>query len=116
MREAYETGPGAAPIAEIDTGAAVASRSMAELFWRRFREDRLAMASLIFLALLVIVAIAAPLVVKTRGRPGPTSATPSALDPFFAHPDRARAPRTSSASTSSAATSSAAPSMAPGSR
>ena len=49
MREAYETGPGAAPIAQIDSGAAVASRSTWELFWRRFRQDRLAIASLIFL-------------------------------------------------------------------
>src|SRR5688500_20211898 len=61
MREAYETGPGAAPIANAETGASIASRSTAELFWRRFREDRLAIASLPFLGPLVVAADSAPL-------------------------------------------------------
>jgi peptide/nickel transport system permease protein len=82
MREAFETGPGAAPIAEIDTGAAVATRSTAQLFWRRFREDRLAIASLAFLALLVVFAVAAPLIVSLAGVPGPNEQNTDALDVF----------------------------------
>ena len=82
MREAYETGPGAAPIAQVETGPVVASRSTWELFWRRFRQDRLAIASLIFLALLIVVAIAAPLIVSIVGVPGPNEQNSDALDVF----------------------------------
>jgi peptide/nickel transport system permease protein len=57
-------------------------RSPFELFWRRFREDRLAMASLIFLGLLVVVAVAAPLIVSIAGTSGPNVRDPGALDAF----------------------------------
>ena len=57
-------------IAGEDTGDIVA-RSPTALFWRRFRQDRVAVASLAFIAVLAIVAIAAPLVVKLLGLPGP---------------------------------------------
>jgi peptide/nickel transport system permease protein len=53
-----------------------------QLFWRRFRSDRLAMASLGFLALLCLVAIFAPLVVDLIGLPGPNERDPSARDVF----------------------------------
>lgn len=81
MREAYETGPGAAPIADVDT-TLIVSRSPVELFWGRIRGDRLAIASLIFLGLLVIVAVAAPLIVKLAGVPGPDEQSTEALDVF----------------------------------
>jgi ABC-type dipeptide/oligopeptide/nickel transport system permease subunit len=61
---------------------AIAARSPWQLFWRRFREDRLAMASLVFLALLVLMAIFAPVVVKIAGAPGPNVRDSSALDIF----------------------------------
>jgi peptide/nickel transport system permease protein len=61
---------------------AIAARSPWQLFWRRFKEDKLAMASLIFLALLVIAAIFAPLVVKIFGAPGPNVTDSGALDIF----------------------------------
>jgi ABC-type dipeptide/oligopeptide/nickel transport system permease subunit len=76
------------------TGA-LAARSMTplQLFWRRFRRDRLALASLWFIALLIVVAIAAPLVVSLLGLPGPsvqnpnlTNAFGSPLGPSSAHP------------------------------
>jgi peptide/nickel transport system permease protein len=70
---------------EIDP-TAIAARSPWQLFWRRFREDRLAMAALIFLVALVVVAILAPLVVKIFGAPGPDERDTGALDPFFATP------------------------------
>jgi peptide/nickel transport system permease protein len=53
-----------------------------QLFWRRFRKDKLAMASLIFIGLLVIVAIAAPLVVDIVGTPAPDVRDTNALDAF----------------------------------
>jgi ABC-type dipeptide/oligopeptide/nickel transport system permease subunit len=67
----------------VHTGE-VPGRSPWELFWRRFREDRLAMAALVFLAILVLVAIFAPLVVKIFGAPDPDFRDQSSLDPIFA--------------------------------
>src|SRR3954454_15640253 len=49
----------------------IAARSPWQLFWRRFREDKLALVSIVFLVLLIIVAIAAPLVIDIFGAPGP---------------------------------------------
>jgi ABC-type dipeptide/oligopeptide/nickel transport system permease subunit len=70
-----------ADLAEIDA-TAIAARSPWQLFWRRFREDKLAMASLVFLGILVLVAIFAPLVVKLAGAPGPDTRDTNALDIF----------------------------------
>jgi len=72
-----------AELVEIDP-TAIAARSPWQLFWRRFREDRVAMAALIFLAILVLVAIFAPLVVNIFGAPDPDYRDQSALDPIFA--------------------------------
>jgi ABC-type dipeptide/oligopeptide/nickel transport system permease subunit len=72
-----------AEITQIDP-TKIAARSPWQLFWRRFHEDKLAMASLVFLVLLVIVAIAAPLVVKIAGAPGPNVEDQNALNPIFA--------------------------------
>jgi ABC-type dipeptide/oligopeptide/nickel transport system permease subunit len=64
-----------------------------QLFWRRFRRDRVALVSLGFVVLLMLVAIAAPLVVSLLGLPGPdvqnpnlTNAFGSPLGPSLAHP------------------------------
>jgi peptide/nickel transport system permease protein len=77
---------GASPdLLEIDP-TAIAARSPWQLFSRRFREDKVAMASLVFLGLLVLVAIFAPLVVKIFGAPGPDARDTGALDPLFATP------------------------------
>ncbi len=77
----------------LDVGGGVAARSPLELFWRRFRRDRLALASLCFIALLILVAIAAPLLVELLGLPGPNVQNPnltdsfgSPLGPSLAHP------------------------------
>jgi peptide/nickel transport system permease protein len=74
-----------ADLTEIDP-TAIAARSPWELFWRRFREDKLAMASIIFLAILVFVAIFAPLIMNIFGAPGPDERDTGALDPLFATP------------------------------
>jgi peptide/nickel transport system permease protein len=84
MREAVE-GPAALEVAGVDP-TQIAARSPWQIFWRRFREDRLAMAALVFIAVLVLVAIFAPLVVKIFGAPDPDARDTGALDPFFSTP------------------------------
>jgi ABC-type dipeptide/oligopeptide/nickel transport system permease subunit len=69
-----------------DDALAVAARSPIELFWRRLRADRVALAALAFIALLVLVAILAPLVVKLFGAPPPDVPSTAALDPTFGSP------------------------------
>jgi ABC-type dipeptide/oligopeptide/nickel transport system permease subunit len=66
---------------EIVPGDIVA-RSPRQLFWRRFRRDKVAMASAIFIIVLIVVAILAPLVIKLFGLQGPNVQNPNALDAF----------------------------------
>jgi peptide/nickel transport system permease protein len=73
---------GAAPDLTTADATAIAARSPWELFSRRFREDKLALASLIFLVVLIIVAIFAPVVVKIFGAPPPDELNTDALDVF----------------------------------
>jgi ABC-type dipeptide/oligopeptide/nickel transport system permease subunit len=61
---------------------AITARSPFELFWRRFRADRVALVSAVFIILLILVAIAAPLVVSVLGLPGPDVQNTNALDAF----------------------------------
>jgi peptide/nickel transport system permease protein len=81
LREAPVPVGASAELTEIDP-TAIAARSPWQLFSRRFREDNLAIASLVFLGLLVLVAIFAPLVVKLAGAPGPNVMDTNALDVF----------------------------------
>ncbi len=74
-------------------GGEITARSPLQLFWRRFRGDRVAMVSAAFIILLIIVAIAAPLVVSIFGLTGPytqnanlTDAFGSPTGPSGAHP------------------------------
>jgi peptide/nickel transport system permease protein len=60
----------------------IAARSPRQLFWRRFRSDRVAMASAIFLILLILMAIFAPEIIKLLGLPGPNVQDPNATDAF----------------------------------
>jgi peptide/nickel transport system permease protein len=74
---------------ELDAGEIVA-RSPMQLFWRRFRSDRVAMASLAFIVFLIIVAVAAHPIISLIGVSGPNtpnnncpgSASQCALDVF----------------------------------
>ncbi len=60
----------------------VTARSPRQLLWRRFRSDRVAMASAIFILLLILLAIAAPLVVSVLGLQSPYQNNSNALDAF----------------------------------
>ncbi len=68
----------AEPIGPVE----IAARSPLQLFWRRFRKDKVAMAALIFIAILVFIAILAPLVIKIVGTPKPDVQNPNLLDDF----------------------------------
>src|SRR4051794_35284277 len=74
-------------------GEDIAALSPLQLFWRRFHKDRVAIMSLAFVVFLAIVAVAAPLIVKILGLPGPyvqnlnlTDEFGSPLGPSAAHP------------------------------
>jgi len=74
---------GGATLDAVELGAGdIAARSPLQLFWRRFRADRVAMASAIFIVLVILVAIFAPLVVKALGLPGPAVQNPNLTDAF----------------------------------
>jgi peptide/nickel transport system permease protein len=75
-------GAGGGDLGFLDMGGEIAARSPLQLFWRRFRQDRVALASLGFIAFVIVLAIAAPLVVKILGLPGPTAQDPNATDAF----------------------------------
>jgi peptide/nickel transport system permease protein len=82
----YREGQSAAP-APIGASAdlietAIAARSPWQLFWRRFREDKLALAALGFIVFLVVIAIFAPLAVDVLGAPDPETRDTSALTGF----------------------------------
>jgi ABC-type dipeptide/oligopeptide/nickel transport system permease subunit len=67
----------------VDTsGVEITARSPFQLFLRRFRSDRVAIVSLVFIALLILVAICAPLLVKLAGTTGPNVQNSGALDQF----------------------------------
>jgi peptide/nickel transport system permease protein len=85
------TGAGASDLLHAeDTGLdqmirgeqAVAARSPLQLFWRRFRRDKVAMVALGFIVLLVLAAIFAKPITKILGAPPPSVQETSSLDDF----------------------------------
>ena len=65
-----------------DFSGDITARSPLELFWRRFRVDRVALVSLAVIVLLILAAILAPLIIKLVGAPGPNVQNTGALDQF----------------------------------
>ena len=63
-------------------GDEISARSPIELFWRRFRQDRVAMAAGVFIVILILVAVFAPLIVKLVGAPGPYTPDNKAVNEF----------------------------------
>jgi peptide/nickel transport system permease protein len=61
---------------------AVAARSPLQLFWRRFRRDKVAMVALAFIVFLILVAVFASPITKLLGAPAPNVQETSALDDF----------------------------------
>jgi peptide/nickel transport system permease protein len=79
VSEALEVGT---PVHVPDSTLEFRARSLWDLFWRRFRQDRLALVSLSFIGFLIVIAITAPLIVKIAGTPAPDVRDTSALDAF----------------------------------
>jgi ABC-type dipeptide/oligopeptide/nickel transport system permease subunit len=74
--------PGASLESVELVGGEITARSPLQLFWRRFRSDRVAMVSAIFIVFLLLIAIFAPLVVKLLGLPAPSVQNPNLTDAF----------------------------------
>ena len=74
-------GEGELETVELVSGE-ITARSPLQLFWRRFRADRVAMVSAGFIILLILIAFLAPLVVKALGLPGPNVQNPNLTDAF----------------------------------
>jgi len=66
----------------VVAGQQVTARSPLQLFWRRFRKDKVAMAAAVFVVCACLVAIFAPLIVKVTGAPDPNVQNPDLLDDF----------------------------------
>jgi ABC-type dipeptide/oligopeptide/nickel transport system permease subunit len=60
----------------------ITARSPWQLFWRRFRADRVGLIALGFLVLVILIAIFAPVVTSIVGAPGPNALDQNALDIF----------------------------------
>ena len=60
----------------------VTARSPLELFWRRFRSDRVAMVSLVFIVLLILMSLLAHPIVSLIGVTGPNQPNLNSLDAF----------------------------------
>ncbi len=93
VREPLLAGPPLTAPDVVAEDAALRAAPPRALFWRRLRSDRLAVASLVFVVLLLVVAVAAPLICELVGVPGPnvqnlnaTDAFGSPLGPSAAHP------------------------------
>jgi len=93
VAEPLTTAGAAGGLEFLDVGGDVAARSPMQLFWRRFRQDRVAVVSGIVIVVLIVVAVFAPLIVKILGLPGPnvenlnlTDSFGSPLGPSTAHP------------------------------
>ena len=86
LREGRGAPVGASPdLTDIDP-TAIPARSPWRLLWSRLRGDRLALAGLGFVVLLVAVAALAPVVTSVIGAPDPSARDADALDPVFSTP------------------------------
>ena len=79
---AAEAVPGLGGGLVLEAPAEIAARSPLQLFWARFRRDRVAIVSLGVIVIVIAIAIAAPLVIKIFGVPGPNVENPSLTDAF----------------------------------
>ena len=79
---AHEGGDVDAVLDEAVRERAVVARSPGQLFWRRLRRDKVAMAALCVIIALVAIAFLAPLIIRIFGVPGPRVQNSNAVDLF----------------------------------
>jgi peptide/nickel transport system permease protein len=60
----------------------IAARSPLALFWRRLRHDKVALTALVFIVVLILAAVLAPVIVDVTGAHQPNLQHPEALDEF----------------------------------
>jgi peptide/nickel transport system permease protein len=65
-----------------ETPQEIAARSPLQLFWRRLKQDKVALVALTFIVLLIIVAVFAPQIIKLVGAHPPNQQNSDALDEF----------------------------------
>jgi peptide/nickel transport system permease protein len=80
--ELLPTPGGGVELEFFDSETDVAARTPLQLFWRRFKRDRVALVSLGFIIFLIVIAFAAPLVVDILGLPGPNTQNLNLTDSF----------------------------------
>jgi peptide/nickel transport system permease protein len=68
---ATEPGISAGPTETVDTSPQVVGRSLGQLFWRRFRRDRFALAGLVFIAIMILLALSAGWISRNIAHHGP---------------------------------------------
>jgi peptide/nickel transport system permease protein len=72
--------PGLDEMLKAESG--VAARSPMQLFWRRFRRDKVALVAMTFIVVLILVALLAGPITKLAGAPAPNVQQTSSLDDF----------------------------------
>jgi ABC-type dipeptide/oligopeptide/nickel transport system permease subunit len=60
----------------------IAARSPVQLFWRRLKQDKVALVALTIVLLMILMAIFAPLIVKLLGAPDPKAQNSNLLGDF----------------------------------
>src|SRR5215207_1365817 len=70
--ELLEDAAAATTAPDQPSGGEIAARSPLALFWRRLRQDKVALVALSFIGILILIAIFAPLIVKLVGARSPT--------------------------------------------
>src|SRR6187397_1698600 len=73
---------GAPPPVGGEITAEVVGRSPGELFWRRFRKDKFALAGVVVIIIIILIAIAAPYIEKNIAHHGKNEVFLSGLDEF----------------------------------
>ena len=68
--------------AQVRGEGQIAARSPMQLFWRRFRQDKVAMTAMVFIVLEILVSIFAGPITHLVGVPGYAVQTSGALDAF----------------------------------
>lgn len=89
MTAPLDVAPGAAEAqpeaVSAGMGAAIQGRSLGQIAWLRLRRDRVAVAGGITVLVLIVAAVAAPLLVRLLGHP-PNDYHPDLIDPTFSAP------------------------------
>jgi peptide/nickel transport system permease protein len=65
-----------------EAAGSIAARSPLELFWRRLKSDKVALTALVFIVVLILTALLAPLIVKLFGGRSPNDQSTKYLDSF----------------------------------